>query len=229
MDTVRGSTEWGFMDDWHFQTIDSCKPEAAFCPGNNCAGRRIIETIGKLEQYAAMKKKSKQAKREELTALSVLVHLLGDIHQPLHTSENADIGGNAVTITNRKQCFDRDVNLIFCKLHSYWDTNLVQAAMGKQTEKALVLELAKMTVDTGGDAESWIKESNALAKQKVRTYNGFTCTAFTPPDPVTGKKHVVPTKITITKGYDDAAKPIVKEQLAKAGQRLAAILNEIYK
>ena len=157
-----------------------------------------------------------KSKAKRLKALRVLVHVLGDIHQPLHTAENGDRGGNFVKLHNR-MCVDFETGKpVECNLHSYWDNNLVKAAMGKRTEKEFVSELSKMSVPTTGSAESWITESNGLAKAKVHTYKGFACNAGS-------------NTVSLGNDYDTAAIPVIKEQLAKAGARLATILNDIYK
>ena len=104
----------------------------------------------------------------------------------------------------------------FAIVPSYWNNNLVKSAMGKRSEKEYVRDLVEMSVSTGGDAESWIKESNQLAKSTAHNYNGFAC-------------QIGPNKVKLSKAYDIAAAPIVSDQLAKAGKRLAALLNDIYK
>src|SRR5262249_46173018 len=103
-----------------------------------------------------------------------------------------------------------------CNLHSYWDNVLVQKAIGKSSEIQFARELAKAKVAASLDVDAWIKESNTLAKEKAHHYEGFACKI--------GKN-----SIALDSAYDGVAVPLVKEQLAKGGLRLAAILNHIYK
>lgn len=206
MDQVRDTPEGKALRPWHFESVDACDSSKVKCQSNACAGPQIEAAIATL----------RSGKGDRLKALRVLVHLVGDIHQPLHTAENGgDIGGNLVVLENRK-CVDKNGSTVDCNLHTYWDNNLVKAAMGKRSEKEFIGALSKTSVSTAGNAEAWIKESNGVAKASVHTYEGFAC-------------HVGPNRVRLGAGYDQAAIPVVTEQLAKAGQRLAAILNDIYK
>lgn len=206
MDTVRSTPEGKVMRPWHYQSVDACDVDQVQCQGGKCAGPKIEAAVASL----------RTGQGDQLKALRVLVHLVGDVHQPLHTAENrGDIGGNLVIISNRN-CVQYDGTIAKCNLHTYWDNNLVKSAMGKRSEKEYVRDLAEMSVSTGGDAESWIKESNQLAKSTAHNYTGFAC-------------QIGPNKIKLSKAYDIAAAPIVSDQLAKAGKRLAALLNDIYK
>jgi hypothetical protein len=204
MDQVRGTPEGAAMQTWHYESIQACEPRKSTCSDKQCAGAQIGLVIEAL----------KSGQGDQLKALRVLVHLVGDIHQPLHAAENADHGANSVKVTNRL-CPKPDGTYEQCKLHSYWDNILVKKAMAGRTERAFVSELSQISVSTNGDAQSWLKESNDIAISTAHHYEGFACGI--------GKN-----KIALTKAYDKTAVVRVTEQLAKAGQRLAAILNGIY-
>ncbi len=214
MDKVRKTPEGKAMKPWHFQSVDLCHPSLANC--EDCARHQIKQAIETLKTDHGSDDASR-ARR--LKALRVLVHLVGDVHQPLHAAENGDFGGNSVTLENRK-CPGWDKNdkpiTVLCKLHTYWDNILVKKAQGEENEHQFVARLAAMSVSADGDPDSWITESNALASTKVHTYERFACNI--------GKNSV-----EISREYDDTAVPVVTEQLAKAGARLAATLNDIYK
>jgi hypothetical protein len=212
MDQVRGTSEGKSMKPWHYDSVEVCSPSPATCLNDNCASRRIAWAIETLRTEQGTTETDRQT---QLKALRVLVHLVGDVHQPLHAAENDDGGGNAVTLKNRR-CVDyKTGKTVRCKLHSYWDNSLVKKAQGQRTEREFVESLAMMNVSSDGDSSSWVRESNELAKTKVHTYDGFACGI--------GNNTVV-----ITTDYDNTAVPLVKEQLAKAGARLAAVLNAIY-
>ena len=93
MDQVRGEPIGIKMKPWHFQSVDLCTAAAAPCPGDDCASRRIALAIDTLKAASKKRSKSEKEKADELKALRVLVHVVGDIHQPLHTAENGDFGG----------------------------------------------------------------------------------------------------------------------------------------
>lgn len=77
---------------WHYQSINTCEPPELVCADDQCAGPQIDKAIQAL----------KTRKGNQLKALRVLVHLVGDIHQPLHAAENGgDRGANYVIVKNR--------------------------------------------------------------------------------------------------------------------------------
>lgn len=147
------------------------------------------------------------------TALRVLMHVVGDVHQPLHAATrvsvelpNGDRGGNLVVL---------GVNPIAKNLHTYWDrgAGLLSAKRsfsGPQLEvKAANIEqhwpcnLAKL--DT--DSRHWVDESHVLAVNIVYK-------------PLIGQ--TVPDK-----AYQSVAKKIAEQRIALAGCRLAELLNRI--
>lgn len=206
MDDVRSTPDGMRMRPWHYQSISACDKAETACDHEQCAGPQIEKAIGTL----------KSGKGNQLKALRVLVHLVGDIHQPLHAAENGgDRGGNLVFLANR-YCIDyktqRPVN---CNLHTYWDNMLVKAVKGDGPEKDLVFSLAAASVSTAGDVRSWLDGSNELARSTAHHYEGFACK----------KGH---NTVSVNDDYDRDAAEAVRAQLAAAGHRLARILNDIY-
>lgn len=98
---------------WHYVNFprDSCTYE----PKRNCPdGKCVVAAIEK--QLEILESETLDEKR--LVALKYLVHLLGDIHQPLHAGYGDDRGGN----TFQLQVFMRGSNL-----HALWDTGMLKA------------------------------------------------------------------------------------------------------
>jgi nuclease S1 len=107
---------------WHYVNFprDSCSYEAnRDCPDGKC----VVAAIEK--QLEILKRDTDDQKR--LTALKYLVHLVGDIHQPLHAGYREDRGGN----TYQLQAFMRGSNL-----HAFWDTGLLKAM--EQSNESIV-------------------------------------------------------------------------------------------
>ena len=132
-----------------------------------------------------------------------LVHFVGDMHQPLHCSDNKDRGGNEV----RLDFFGRNQNL-----HSVWDGGLL-SRMG--AEDALFAVYSKDLTDKRarkwgrGTVRDWAGESHKAAV-KI-TY---------------GKLPKAPAgQLKITPDYEKAADPVIKQQIERAGARLVATLN----
>jgi hypothetical protein len=176
-------------------------------------------------------------------ALCMLVHFVGDQHQPMHIANGffavgADGSVRLVTdpVAARDLPDDKGGNADFYgpgkydELHAYWDTNLVQKVAGTKEAAQLAPVLARLADDKGagwksaGDyhhwAEGWATESLVAART---AYAGITFGAEVP-----GKGGDIKSiKITLPADYDATCTPLAEERLAKAGYHLAAILNAI--
>jgi hypothetical protein len=147
----------------------------------------------------------------KLAALKFLGHWVGDVHQPLHVSFEDDRGGNGVLVTG--ECGTSN-------LHSAWDTCLVTKAVGADVGEAateLMKSITPAKIQSWAQTEPkvWANESFAIAEQaqtKYCTRQGASC------DQPSGK-------VKIDAAYIDANTPIVREQLQKAGVRLAHLLD----
>ncbi|MEO8035411.1 MAG: S1/P1 nuclease, partial [Acidobacteriota bacterium] len=87
--------------NWHFVNIpkdDTAYDEARDCPpqasevGRDCA-------VAAIEHFTSVVSDATAPKATRARALTFLVHFVGDIHQPLHSANNNDLGGNKVPVT----------------------------------------------------------------------------------------------------------------------------------
>lgn len=94
---------------WHYDNVPLCGDTSAekICPDGNCASAQLERHLKILADKTA-------TTRSRNEALKWIVHLVGDIHQPLHASDNADRGGNSVLVRGA------------ANLHSIWDVAVVQ-------------------------------------------------------------------------------------------------------
>ena len=141
------------------------------------------------------------------TALRLLVHFMGDLHEPLHVG-GTDLGGNKVNVTwmNRWQT----------NLHSTWDDEMVDYERLSYTEYAHFLDRESesgVADRQKGDPAGWADEAIAMRAQLYIFPDDKT--------PVTGP-HLV------SYGYTSAQRDRLREQLLKGGLRLAAVLNRIF-
>ena len=196
---------------WHYDDIPVCGtlPKARYCPDGQCNTEQLQRLTGVLADRH-------NTTAERNAALKWVVHLVGDIHQPLHAADNDDRGGNRVAValagvhTRGRQ-----------NLHRVWDGELVTLALharGHQSPPADIDALAEAAHRLAGDAgqgspEGWASESNHLARNVAYAYPGFAC-------------HQVPAGIVVLDAaYQQEAEEIVHERLLLAGARLAALLN----
>src|SRR5580700_268916 len=98
--------------NWHFVDIPIDRPHLDMtrdCAKNDC----VVAKIADLRKTLLSPATPPDQQRE---ALMFLVHFIGDMHQPLHSSDNQDRGGNSVRVV----FFGRQTNL-----HSVWDSGLL--------------------------------------------------------------------------------------------------------
>ena len=185
---------------WHYIDIPIDKPHldmARDCPKGDCV-------IAKIEEFQKVVTDPAATAVERKEALMFLVHFVGDMHQPLHCSDNKDKGGNDVKL----DFFGRPSNL-----HSVWDSGLL-GRMGKEDE--LFAEFSQDLTEKRakkwgkGTVEAWAEQSHKAA-QKV----------------VYGKLPAAPAggQVTVDAAYERLADPVIKVQIERAGARLAALLN----
>jgi hypothetical protein len=140
-------------------------------------------------------------------ALSFLVHLMGDLHQPLHVG-GTDLGGNKVSVDWMGRWKTN--------LHSTWDDEMVDYERLDYTQYARFLDHPSKT-DVArwltGDTISYADEAVAM-RSKLYEF---------PDDSGTPEVH------KISYGYTGAQRDRMREQLLKGGLRLAGVLNAIFK
>jgi hypothetical protein len=203
---------------WHY--IDIPVPTKsttldAFCPDGNCV-------TAKINSFSeTLRTSNDDAQRRQ--ALLFLVHFLGDIHQPLHAAERAcDRGGNS----ERVNFFLGDEKRPNLTLHSVWDSQEVALLMknSKMTDEREFAASLISSIDSdqardwaSASAEQIAWESYDLAVKYA--YPGIPnqdfCNDQKPPPLVTD----------LTSAYEEKGAGIVREQLMKAGVRLAALLE----
>ena len=179
-------------------------------------------------------------------AIRMIVHFVGDLHQPLHcTSGYYDVSadGTAKLVTDPDTAkglpSDKGGNVLFFgpnkydELHNEWDYTLPTKITGNNYTAELVKVLAPKVAADGaawaskGDyhhwPEAWANESLAAAQI---AYQGIQFGAVTPDqkDP----KSIYKIAITLPANYEETCTPLAEERLAKAAYHLSEILNSIH-
>jgi S1/P1 Nuclease len=196
---------------WHYDNQPVCgsAPKARYCPDGQCNSeqlKRLTRVLGDPRASA----------RERNEALKWVVHLVGDIHQPLHAADNADRGGNRVAVAlTGVRTRGRE------SLHRAWDNDLVTLALHTRNRQqpppdidTLAVAARRLLADAGeGSPDDWASQSNHLARNVAYAYPGFACDS------------VPPEVVVLDAAYQRDAGEIVHERLLLAGARLAALLN----
>ena len=198
---------------WHYDNIPVCggAPKWRYCPGGQCNSAQLERLVGVLADRHA-------AARERNEALKWIVHLVADIHQPLHAADNDDRGGNDVQVALAGvRTRGRE------SLHRAWDSELVRLAFDTRNRQRpppdiehLALEGRSLAADAGqGTPDGWAAESNKLARNVAYHYPGFAC------------QRVPAGIVVLDAAYQQRAESLVRERLLLAGARLANLLNSV--
>ncbi|WP_144096411.1 S1/P1 nuclease [Croceicoccus sediminis] len=154
-----------------------------------------------LRRFTATLRDPDATREDKALALRFVVHIVGDLHQPLHNGNGTDRGGNQFKI----EWFGEETNL-----HSLWDTALLEGNGLSYTEYADSLErhMTNQQKIAWWDArpETWMAESIAL---RDRIY---------PPADAT----------SIGYSYQWTWRPVAERRLAQGGVRLAAYLDWVF-
>jgi len=189
---------------WHYVTLNGIIYDHAPPQG---------DALEALNHYTATLRDRNASLSDKQTALRFIVHLVGDLHQPLHVGKCCDKGGNDVKV----RWFGKDTNL-----HAVWDSQIVDEEQLSFTELAAKLERHTSNADVIAwwdvNPRDWISESGEIR-------NGLY-----PPAPPKGAKGTkgAPAVPELSYGYVYKFTPVMERRLQQAGVRLAAYLNEIY-
>ena len=216
---IKTDTEFDFFSDactWpdhprqrtseHFVNLprDADGLHSESCPG---ASACVVTAIKK--DFAVLSSNS-ASQAQKLASLKFLGHWLGDIHQPLHVSFEDDRGGNNIPVTG----------ICSGNLHAAWDTCLVLRAVGDDADQAATVLMRTITPAriegwTHSEPKDWANESFAIAEQAQTKYCIREAASCEQPAG----------KVNIDAAYVAVNTPVVREQLQKAGVRLAHLLD----
>ncbi len=195
-DDIKSDPEYRKYGPWHYVNLE---------PGETEYTKEKANPKGDLLQgirtCIAVLKDQQASKEEKAFYLKMLVHFMGDLHQPLHAGRGEDKGGNDIQV----RWFGKGSNL-----HRVWDSEMINDFQMSFTELAANTDrLSKKEVRKikEGSVIDWMYESKELSK---RVYDSAEI----------GEKL----------GYEYMYEwfPVVHDQLQKGGIRLAKVLNEIF-
>lgn len=196
LDNASHTPDYAYTKTWHYKNVDEGVryEEAQANPSGDAvtAVKQQIELLSNPSTPGA----------DPTLALKILIHVTGDMHQPMHMGHATDLGGNRVKV----KYFGRDTNL-----HSVWDGSLVESAhkwsytewsdqidrVSKEQEAAIV----------DGSIDDWAKQTLVLATQVYQS---------------------TPEGTNLSYDQVAAATPVIEQQLLNGGLRLAHLLNLIF-
>ena len=197
MDNASHTDEYAYTKTWHYVNVDP--EEGTYANSVKAASGDAVTAINALVENL---KSGELTIEEERAQLMMLIHIVGDIHCPMHAGRKSDRGGNGTKV----KYFGSQK-----KLHSVWDSEIVESAhrwgyseWQEQVDRATPKQVKAMEQGTPND---WIEETVVLANE---VYESAAKTS--------------------NMSYDYVAEyaPISEQQFLKGGIRLAKLLEEIY-
>lgn len=178
---------------WHYVSVPEGKTYQQVTPPKQ--GNAVTA----LNKFTAVLKDKNASAEDKHLALSFIVHIIGDLHQPLHAGNGTDRGGNDVKL----EFFWEDSNL-----HRVWDSGMIDKEQLSYTEWTEWLS-NKITPQqrrdwSETDPSIWIAESTKI------------------------RDTIYPKKLKLSWGYKYKNMPVVKQRLQKAGVRIASYLNQVF-
>ncbi len=157
------------------------------------------DAVFALKKYTQVLKNKNASKEDKVLAVKFIIHLIADLHQPLHVGDGNDRGGNDVKV----QFFWEPSNL-----HRVWDSGLIDRQQLSYTEWTdwLLRTITEKEVQLWSSIEplDWINESIQI------------------------RKHIYPSQKKIDWDYQYQHLPTLKLRLKQAGVRIAHYFNNLW-
>ncbi len=204
-DCIRRDRErFDYTAPWHYQNVDICQPFDLDAP---CANGSCVK--GALDRAYASLRNRRLADWERLQALAFLTHFTGDLAMPLHAGDRGDRGGNDVPVAWGIYAPD------WLNLHGVWDGIVADRALTTGPSVVRRYSPAERVQAAAGTSADWSRESWNLARTAyARAYDGDPC----------GPKPTA--RLVLDEADADAMLPVARDQIVRAGLRLATMLDE---
>ena len=198
-DFIKSDPSYKYLDVWHYINLRSGLSETDL--KNYLATDTVTDAYTKLNWLTAQLKNKELEQDKKVLYLRLLIHIVGDLHQPLHIGRAEDRGGNGVKVNWFKDPSN---------LHTVWDTKLIDFQQLSYTEYATSINYTTKAQRNEWQAEpvsEWIWQSY---QHTEKIY------AETKPDS------------NLSYEYNFKFIGVVNQQLLKGGVHLAGLLNEIF-
>lgn len=199
-DFIKSNPAYDYMYNWHFVNLPAGLDQQGlyhFLEKDTAAN-----VYNKTQEMVRILKDKKSNAEQKKMAMRMLIHMVGDLNQPMHTARKEDLGGNRIYVT----WFGEKSNL-----HRIWDESLIGYQQLSYTEYAKVINYPS-------EEQLTLWKGNALRDFVYGSYQACNkIYAYSKPDD----------KLSYKYNYDFV--DLLNEQLLKGGVCLANVLNEIYR
>ncbi|RYF14948.1 MAG: S1/P1 Nuclease [Flavobacteriales bacterium] len=200
-DFIKSDTSYNYLSNWHYVNLPASLSQGDVF--NFLESEKGANIYTKTNEMIAVLKNSASTAEQKKLALRMIIHLVGDMHQPMHTARKEDLGGNRVYLT----WFGEKSNL-----HKVWDESLIDFQQLSYTEYTKAINHTNAQ-----QVNEWQKASlKDCVYESYQICNKIYGTGIKNDD-----------KLSYRYNFDWIE--TVNSQLLKGGVRLAGILNSIYK
>lgn len=198
-DFIKSDSTYNYLSSWHYVNLPGDLDQNGVF--NFLDADKQANVYNKIPEMIAILKDKQKSAEEKKMAMRLLIHFLGDIHEPMHIGRKEDLGGNKVSLS----WFGKRTNL-----HHIWDEELVDDQKLSYTEYA-----AAINHPTKEQLNKWRHDS--LKETVYESY--LACNKIYAASKADDK---------LSYRYNFEFIGMANEQLLKGGIRLAQILNDIY-
>jgi S1/P1 Nuclease len=199
-DFIKSDTSLNYLGSWHYLNVKQGLNAKEF---ENFVNKDTgVNAFTKLNFIISELKNKNLELDKKRFYLKLLIHFIGDIHQPMHVSRAEDQGGNRIKVL----WFNEPTNL-----HAVWDDKIIEYQKLSYSEYVANINFVEKSTEKEWQQQpmhSWFFESYSIS---AKLYEGIT---------------QADQKLSYKYNYDHIE--TVNQQLLKAGVRLAGVLNELF-
>lgn len=199
-DFIKSEPAYDYLGNWHYINLPAGMSTEQL--QNHLQNDTTTNAYTRINFLSSELKNKALEQEKKVMYLKILIHLVGDIHQPMHTGRFEDLGGNKVQL----KWFGQNTNL-----HRVWDSDLIDYQNLSYTEYAQsinFLDKNRLHSLQQEAASQWVIDSYKISE---KLYSGVKADE----------------KLSYRYIYDHI--DIANQQMLKGGVHLAALLNDIFK
>ena len=198
-DFIKSEPSYNYIGNWHYINLP------ASLSSEQLQGKLLMDTA--TNAYTKIRFLSTELKNKSLDQdkkvmyLRLLIHIVGDLHQPMHTGRFEDLGGNRVLLS----WFGQPSNL-----HRVWDSDLIESQELSYTEYSRsvnFIDKSRLFQMQNEDVNLWVEDSYRVSEKIYSNVKSGD-------------------KLSFRYIYEYLA--VANQQLLKGGVHLAALLNQIF-
>ena len=200
-DFIKSDSNFNYLSNWHYINLRAGLTEADIAA--ILQKDTTVNAYTRINYLAEQLKNKNLDQEKKLMYLRLLIHIVGDVHQPMHVGRFEDLGGNRIKV----MWFREPANL-----HSVWDEKLIDFQQLSYTEYVTAINhttKAQRREWQSQPVSQWIIHSYGIAQQ---LYGGIKSE-----------------NQQLSYRYNFEHLQTLNDQLLKGGVHLAGLLNEIFK